>query len=80
MGSTSAFKAVASEIISASQVELAVEPWRFERQDRGQHLVPSSLRSSSQRPDVLLVVSRSPAKSASGDMTSTAVWISSEES
>ena len=61
MGSTSAFRAVASEIISASQVELAVEPWRFERQDRGQHLFPSSLLSSSHKPEVLLDDSRSPA-------------------
>ena len=55
MGITSALRAVASEIISASQVELAVEPWRFERQDRGQHLFPSSLLSSSHKPEVLLV-------------------------
>ena len=34
MGGNSAFRAVASEITSASQVELDVEPWRFERQDR----------------------------------------------
>ena len=79
MESTSAFGAVASEIISASHVELAVESWRFDRQDRGQQRFPSSLRILRHRPDVPFVVSRSPAKSASGDMTSTAIWRSSED-
>ena len=73
MGNTSALRAVASEIISASQIELAVEPWRFKGHDRGQHLLSSALPSSSQRPEVLLDDSKSPVKSGSGDMTSTAV-------
>jgi hypothetical protein len=65
MGSPSAFRAVASEITSASHVELAVEPWRFERQAKRQQRLPSSLRSSSHRPDVVLVLSRSLAQRSS---------------
>eukprot|EP00972_Heterocapsa_arctica_P084310 12420604-Heterocapsa_arctica.AAC.1 len=57
------------EMYSASQVEEAVEPWRFERHARGQHRSPSAERTSSQRPEVDLAVSRSPARSASGDIT-----------
>ena len=83
MGSTSASRAVASEIISASHVELAVEPWRFERQDKGQQRFPSSLRISSHRPDgqtcSLLFQGHQPSRRRV-DMTSTAVWRSSEDS
>eukprot|EP00972_Heterocapsa_arctica_P060229 8883676-Heterocapsa_arctica.AAC.1 len=61
IGSASDFKAVAMEMYSASQVDDAVEPWRFERHARGQQRWPSLERTSSHRPEVLLAVSMSPA-------------------
>eukprot|EP00972_Heterocapsa_arctica_P039868 5873073-Heterocapsa_arctica.AAC.1 len=64
------------EMYSASHVLDAVEPWRLERHANGQQRSPSAERASSQRPDVLLVVSMSPLRSASGDMTITHVSMS----
>ena len=56
------------EIVSASGVEDAVEPCFFDLQAKGHVRRPSSETSSTQRPLVLLPVSMSPFRSASGDI------------
>eukprot|EP00972_Heterocapsa_arctica_P059680 8800736-Heterocapsa_arctica.AAC.1 len=57
------------EMYSASQVLEAVEPCRFECLASGQQRSPLVQRTSSHSPEVLLAVSMSLARSASGDMT-----------
>ena len=55
-------------IVSASQVDDAVLSCHFERQAIGQQRLPSADCISIQSPDVDFVVSRSPARSTSGDI------------
>ena len=56
------------EIVSASGVEEAVEPCRFDLQASGHVRRPSAEASSTHKPLVDLDVSMSPFKSASGDI------------
>ena len=57
---------------SASHVLDAVLPCFFDLQDNGHDRVPQEDRTSSHTPDVDFAVSVSPARSASGDMTTRA--------
>ena len=68
LGKPSLLSPVAMEIVSASGVEDALGPWRFDLQAKGHVRRPSSETSSTQRPLVLLFVSMSPFRSASGDI------------
>ena len=59
---------VAMGIVSASCVDDAVEPFRFDVQAKGHIQRLFSETSCTQRPLVLLLVSRSPFRSISGDI------------
>ena len=80
IGIASALADVDMAIYSASHVDVAVDPCRLDRQDNGHERAPSLDRSSKNMPVVDFAVSKSPARSASGDITSCASAKSSVES
>ena len=61
-GSAPDFKAIAMLIVSASQVDDAVLPWRFKRQAIGQQRLPSADWISIQKPNVDFVFFEIPCK------------------
>ena len=80
MGIPSCFVAWLKATVSASAVELEVEPWRRTAQLMGQRRPVNGLSSSRRSPEVDFVSSESPHQSASDHMTSCTSCRSSGES